>query len=77
MTMYLQPLRNLLDDIEQTEMSELTMKLSALYHLVGLIWASSDHYRTPGRVVVLLREICNFIIEITKTYLDPENILKS
>ena len=66
----------MLDDIEQTDMAEVAPKLSALYHLVALIWASSDHYRTPVRVVVLLQEIGNFIIEITKAYLDPENILK-
>ena len=57
-------------------MTEIEPKLSAMYHLVALIWASSDHYRTPARVVVLLQEIGNFMIEITKTYLDPENILK-
>ena len=57
-------------------MTEVEPKLSALYHLVALIWASSNHYRTPGRVVVLLQEIGNFIIEITKAFLDPENILK-
>ena len=75
-SMHLKPLRSLLDDIEQTDMSEIEPKLSALYHLVALIWASSDHYRTPARVVVLLQEIGNFIIELTKTYLDPDNILK-
>ena len=29
------------------------------------------------QIVVLLQEIANFIIETTKAYLDPENILKS
>ena len=51
-------------------------KLSALYHLVCLIWASSDYYRRPARAVILLQEIGNFLIELVKTYLDPDNILK-
>ena len=75
-SMHLKPLNSLLDDIEQTDMSEVERKLSALYHLIALIWRSCDYYRTPARVVVLLQEVCNFIIEITKTFLDPENILK-
>ena len=75
-SMHLKPIRNLLDDIEQTDMGEIEPKLNALYHLVALIWASSEYYRSPARVVVLLQEVGNFIIEITRTYLDPENILK-
>ena len=75
--MHLRPLRPLFDDIEQTELSELEPKLSALFHMLCLIWAHSKYYRNPARLVVLLQEIVNFIIDIIKTFLDPESILKA
>ena len=75
-SMHLKPIASLLDDIEQTDFNEIEPKLSALYHLVCLIWASSDYYRRPARAVILLQEIGNFLIELVKTYLDPDNILK-
>ena len=75
--MHLKPIRSLLDDIEQTDLSEMEPKLSALYHLICLIWSSSKYYRRPSRIVVLLQEIANFIIELIKTFLDPDSILKA
>ena len=75
--MHLKPIRSLLDDIEQTDLAEMEPKLGALYHLVCLIWSSSKYYRRPSRIVVLLQEIANFIIELIKTFLDPDSILKA
>lgn len=31
---------------------------------VCFIWATSEHYNTPSRVIVILREFCNQIIEM-------------
>ena len=75
--MHLKPIRSLLDDIEQTDLAEMEPKLGALYHLICLIWSSSKYYRRPSRIVVLLQEIANFIIELIKTFLDPDSILKA
>lgn len=61
-SLYLKPLENIFVDLEQTEFDELEKLLSPLLHSVCLLWANSEHYNTPGRVVVLLREICNLII---------------
>jgi len=32
-------------------------------HTILLIWTYSEHYNTPSRLVVLIREICNAIIK--------------
>ena len=37
-------------------------------HLILLIWDNSKYYKTPTRLVVLIREICNAIIEKAREY---------
>lgn len=34
-----------------------------LLHVIMLIWNHSKFYNVPGRVIVILQEICNEIIE--------------
>ena len=61
--LHLMPLRFHLEDIEASEYDESEKLFAPLLHVVCLIWANSKYYNTPGRVVVLLQEICNMIIE--------------
>lgn len=35
---------------------------------ICFIWATSEHYNTPSRVIVILREFCNQIIEMVTTF---------
>lgn len=37
---------------------------------ICFIWATSEHYNTPSRVIVILREFCNQIIEMV-TFVAP------
>jgi len=37
-------------------------------HLILKIWQESEYYNTPSRLVVLIREICNAIIELARQY---------
>ena len=32
-------------------------------HVIMLVWKHSKHYNTPARLVVLMREICNDLID--------------
>jgi dynein heavy chain len=43
-------------------------------HTILLIWTYSQHYNTPSRLVVLIREICNAIINRCRHYIDGEKI---
>jgi len=63
-SMHLKPLRRQLEILEECEYPELEKRIPALYHLVCLIWANSTHYQQPSRLVVLMQEISNFIIEL-------------
>ncbi|CAK8695850.1 unnamed protein product [Clavelina lepadiformis] len=73
---HLRPFRTFLEEFEQIDFSEAIPKLAPLMHIVCMIWSMSKHYNTPVRIIVLLREMCNFLIDMTCNYLSPEDILK-
>uniref|UniRef100_H3A2B2 Dynein axonemal heavy chain 9 n=1 Tax=Latimeria chalumnae TaxID=7897 RepID=H3A2B2_LATCH len=74
--LHMKPLQRHLEDVENVEFSEVKPLIGPLLHVVCLIWSSSKHYNTPGRIIVLLQEICNLLIQQTQNYLNPEDILK-
>ncbi|XP_032221173.2 dynein beta chain, ciliary [Nematostella vectensis] len=76
-TLHLKPLRRQLEDMEQYDFSELHKILPAILHVCGLLWANSKFYCSAPRIIVLLQELCNMIIEMARTYLDPAEIFKS
>jgi dynein heavy chain len=67
-TLYLKPLRRLLEDMEQYDFSELHKILPAILHIVGLLWANSRFYCSPPRIIVLLQELCNMIIDMVRSH---------
>ncbi|BFZ02963.1 hypothetical protein BsWGS_06002 [Bradybaena similaris] len=75
--MHLKPLRYQLEELEQTEFDECGKLLAPILNTVCLIWSNSEYYNTPARIIVLLQEICNMIIDMAKNFLSPEDILKS
>ncbi|XP_074967774.1 dynein axonemal heavy chain 9 [Phalacrocorax aristotelis] len=74
--LHLMPLKRHLEDIERVEFSEVKPFLVPLLHVVCLIWVTSKHYNVPVRIVVLLQEICNLLIQQALVYLSPEDLLK-
>ncbi|ERE69011.1 dynein heavy chain 17, axonemal [Cricetulus griseus] len=74
--LYLKPLRILLDEMEQADFTVLPNFIVKVLSTICFIWATSEHYNTPSRVIVILREFSNQIIEMTRTYLSPEEVLK-
>jgi len=45
-------------------------------HLILMIWKNSKCYNTPGRLVVLVREICNALIKQSCDYVSGEEIFR-
>lgn len=60
---HLKPLRRHLEALEAVEFPELKPRLRPLLHVVCLIWATCKSYCSPGRLTVLLQEICNLLIQ--------------
>ncbi|KAF5902959.1 dynein heavy chain 9, axonemal, partial [Clarias magur] len=74
---FLKPLERLTEDIENTDFSEVKGRLAPFMHTVCLVWANSKYYNTPTRLIVLLQEVCNLLIQQARSHLNPEDILKS
>ena len=62
--MYLKPLRRHLEEMEECDYLELEQKIPAILHVVCLIWANAKHYQQPARLIVLLQEITNLLIDL-------------
>ncbi|CAD7689680.1 unnamed protein product [Nyctereutes procyonoides] len=73
---HLMPLSHHLEILESLEFPEVKPRLQPLLHVVCLIWATCASYRSPGRLTVLLQEICNLLIQQASNYLSPEGILR-
>lgn len=61
--MHLTPLSHHLELLESLEFPEVKPRLQPLLHVVCLIWVTCESYRSPGRLTVLLQEICNLLIQ--------------
>ncbi|CAH8620633.1 unnamed protein product [Schistosoma intercalatum] len=74
--MHLTMMRTRLEDMEQAEFDQLSQHIEPIFDLICLVWASSKGYRQPARILVLLQELCNLMINQCRTNLDPYDILK-
>lgn len=74
--MVLKPLQHIFQDIEQAEFCKLGKYFGPLMHVICLIWANSKFYNTASRIIVLLKEICNMLIDLARNHLDPTEIFK-
>lgn len=54
------PIKGLMADNANFE--EIDKKFGPLMHTILLIWKYSRHYKTPAKLAVLIREICNTVI---------------
>jgi dynein heavy chain len=43
-------------------------------HIILLIWKNSKHYNVPSRLVVLIREICNALINQACNFVSGKQI---
>uniref|UniRef100_A0A672ZX55 Dynein heavy chain tail domain-containing protein n=1 Tax=Sphaeramia orbicularis TaxID=375764 RepID=A0A672ZX55_9TELE len=64
--LYLRPLRRVITSLEERSIPHVDSLLPPLFHTLCLIWSRSQYYCIPQRMVVLLREFNNLIIEKIK-----------
>lgn len=62
--MYLKPMRHHFEDYEQAEFDESKKLFGPMMNALCLVWANSEYYNTPARIIVLLQEMCNMIIQM-------------
>ena len=73
---YLQTLEKLFYKLNDSslELSEVSECFVPIMHTILLIWTYSQHYNTPARLLVLIREICNAIIHQCTAQVDADKI---
>jgi dynein heavy chain len=76
-TEHLTPLKQRFDEIDnETDFAETEKHLVPLMDDICKVWATSQYYNTPARIIVFLKEIGNMFIEKASAALDPETIFK-
>ncbi|XP_068439704.1 dynein axonemal heavy chain 9 isoform X3 [Clinocottus analis] len=73
---YLKPLQRLFEDMESADFPDLRRHIGPLMHTVCLVWANSRYYNTPARLLVLLQETSNLLIQQARVYVVPDEVLR-
>ncbi|XP_077065347.1 dynein axonemal heavy chain 11 [Siphateles boraxobius] len=74
--LHLQPLGSLLCQLEEDEFSYIHTLIPPVFHLIFLVWIHCSFYRLPARIVALLQELCNLLIQQATSYLGVEELMK-
>ncbi|NXH86672.1 DYH17 protein, partial [Edolisoma coerulescens] len=75
-SIHLQPLQTLLEEMEQADYSQLRSSVPKVMCTVCLLRAHCVHYHSPAHIAHVLQEICNLFISLTCKFLSPEDLLK-
>ena len=73
--LYLKSIESLVGQLS-TDFSEVVDCFRPLLHTILLIWRNSNFYNTPGRLVVLMREICNQLIKQAVEFINGPEIFE-
>ncbi|MEE6489662.1 hypothetical protein FKM82_015640 [Ascaphus truei] len=74
--LHLRPLKFYIAHLEESNFPDIESLSTPLFHTICLIWTHSRYYCFPGRIIVLLQEFCNLLIDAAFTFLIPEEIFK-
>ncbi|XP_005530761.1 PREDICTED: dynein heavy chain 17, axonemal [Pseudopodoces humilis] len=75
-SLHLQPLQTLLEEMEQADYSQLRPFVPKVLCTVCLLRVHCVHYHSPAHIARILQEICNFFISLSYKFLNPEDMLK-
>ncbi|KAL6103671.1 dnah17 [Pungitius sinensis] len=75
-TRNLKPVQEKLEELQQMEYQQLGDNMAAVMEEVRLVWIRSVFYCRPCRVVVLLQEICTLLIQMSRSFLLGEDLMR-
>ena len=76
-SLYLTPLGKCFKTVEEIDFAEAKPVMATLVHSVGLVWANSRYYQSSSKLIIMLRQICNLLIQEARRFLDPTLIFQS
>ncbi|KAM4626866.1 dynein axonemal heavy chain 11-like [Discoglossus pictus] len=74
--LHLRPLKFYIAHLEESNFPDMESFMIPLFHTICLIWTHSSYYCFPGRIIILLKEFCNLLIDRAFNFLIPEEIFK-
>ncbi|XP_071429942.1 dynein axonemal heavy chain 17 isoform X2 [Pithys albifrons albifrons] len=75
-SLHLQPLQVLVEEMEQADYSQLQPFVPKVLCTICLLRAHCQRYHSPAHIARVLQEICNLLITMTQKFLSPEDVLK-
>ncbi|TDH06425.1 hypothetical protein EPR50_G00133070 [Perca flavescens] len=75
-TLNLGPVQEKLEQVEQMEYQQLGDNMAAVMEEMCLLWIRSEFYCKPCRMVVLLQEICNLFLQMSRKFLRGEEVMR-
>ncbi|XP_065180851.1 dynein beta chain, ciliary-like [Sycon ciliatum] len=73
----LRPMNKLLGSMEEADFPETMATIPAVMHMLALIWANCAYYRKPARMVILLQEIANQVLNQCRTHIGGDEIIRA
>ncbi|KAM4728999.1 dynein axonemal heavy chain 17-like isoform 3-T3 [Anableps anableps] len=73
--MNLTPVQQKLSEVMEMDFHQLRNNMAAVMEEVHLLWTRSDFYCQPRRMVVLLQEICNLFIHLSRKFLPGQEVI--
>jgi len=67
---HLQSLRGLIESMEQGSIADMQPYITAFMRVVELIWQHSRHYCSAPRIIILLQEVNNMLIDHVRLLFD-------
>jgi dynein heavy chain len=75
-TLHLKPLTDHFEVLEATDFTDIRPLFPPLMHAVCLVYSHSDYYNSAARIIVLMTETCNLLIDMARTFLQPSSIFQ-
>ncbi|KAL6263152.1 hypothetical protein P5V15_005953 [Pogonomyrmex californicus] len=76
-SLYLMPLAKCFKSVEEIDFAEAKPLMAVLIHSLGLAWAKCKSYQSSSKLIIMLRQICNLLIQEARRFLDPTSIFQS
>ena len=73
---YLNAVSKFLQMLASESFADVATVFKPLMHTILLVWKHSKFYNTPGRLVVLMREICNDLIRQAASFVSGEQLFE-
>ncbi|KAJ8713922.1 hypothetical protein PYW08_007542 [Mythimna loreyi] len=73
---YQRPLTSHFETFEATDFSDAKPLIRPMLHCIGMLWGNSRYFCCVEKLIPLLREVCNLVIQQSSNCIDPLSIFQ-